>query len=175
MTWEAIKATPPGTIVAASLFFTLAVAGLAFSLAKLEFGKAARRRRRLRQALARAARARAAQQASLSPERIGVLPENELARLATFREYFDVDEPKGNTVTSVPSGWLGRVRFLWRRGYRGWLLASLIGAFSMATHFGAFWLIADGGWLGAAVVTLGSTVLMVAVCFWILEGLVGTK
>src|SRR5919205_1232619 len=86
-------------LLAAGTFIALAVAGLATALFKLEFGKAARRRRRLREALG-------------------------------------------------------------REGYAGWIIAALVGAFSMATHFGAYWLIAGGGWLGAALVTLCSTVVM---------------
>src|SRR5437667_341128 len=42
-------------VLAAAAFVALAVAGLAVALFKLEFGKAARRRRRLRTALARPA------------------------------------------------------------------------------------------------------------------------
>jgi hypothetical protein len=41
----------------------------------------------------------------------------------------------------------------------------------MATHFGLLWLVSGGGWAGAALVTLASTVAMVAVCVWLLLGL----
>ena len=72
-------------------------------------------------------------------------------------------------------GSIARLRRLWREGYAGWIIASLAGAFSMATHFGAYWLIAGGGWLGAAAITVGSTVVMVAICFWVVLGLAESR
>ena len=74
-----------------------------------------------------------------------------------------------------PVGWYARLRALWREGHAGWIIASCVGAFSMATHFGAYWLIAGGGWLGATAITLASTVVMVAICFWIVLGLVESR
>lgn len=68
-------------------------------------------------------------------------------------------------------GWWGQVRHAWREGYSGWVIACLVGSFSMATHFGAWWLIAGGGWAGAVLVTLFSTFVMVSTCAWIGLGL----
>jgi hypothetical protein len=64
---------------------------------------------------------------------------------------------------------------MWRDGHAGWIVAALLGAFSMATHFGAFWLIVGGGWLGAIVVTVVATAAMTAACLWVLLGLVSPR
>lgn len=168
MSWEALAATSSTTLLAASAFLVLALTGLAVALARVEFGKAARRRRRLHQALQRAERARAAARAEEA--RDGRLTPAEAARLAAFRARARtmVGEPL-ETITG-----LARVRALMRDGHSGWVWATLIGAFSMATHFGAYWLIAGGGWLGAALITMLGTAIMVALCLWVLLGLVGT-
>ena len=75
----------------------------------------------------------------------------------------------------LESGRAAHLRHAWREGYGGWIIACLAGSFSMATHFGAWWLIAGGGWLGAAVVTLGSTALMVLACAWVGLGLLNGR
>ena len=163
--WAIVHATPVETLLAASAIFTLALAALVVALAKTEFGKAARRRRRLRQALARSQRTRAL--AAAAARGAGGLTPEELARLEALRARAGLlaDEPLGR-----PSWWR-TLRSLWREGYAGWIIAALGGAFSMATHFGAFWLIAGGGWLGAILITLLATALMVAACVWIGLGL----
>src|SRR5919202_244476 len=148
-------------ILAAGGFVALALAGLVVALFKLELGKAARRRRRLRAALARAERARAATRNATT--RPGELTPEEARRLEALR-------PRARLLAGEPvrpPGFYGRLRALWREGHAGWRIASCVGAFSMATHFGAYWLIAGGGWLGATLVTLLSTAAMVAICFWI--------
>jgi hypothetical protein len=155
-------------LLGAQLFVVAAVAGLAIALFRLEIGTTARRRRRLRAALARAERARAAER---SGARAGDLSPAEAHRLEAFR-------PRARLMAGEPLGrigWIARLRRLWREGYAGWIIASLAGAFSMATHFGAYWLIAGGGWLGAALITLGSTLVMVALCFWVVLGLAETR
>ena len=168
MDWEALAATPPATLLAAGAFVVLALAGLGIALVRLEFGQAARRRRRLHQALQRAERARAAARAEQASP--GQLTPAEAARLHAFRARarLMVGEPL-ETITG-----LARVRAVMRDGHAGWVWATLIGAFSMATHFGAYWLIAGGGWPGAALVTLLGTAIMVALCLWVLVGLIGT-
>jgi hypothetical protein len=91
------------------------------------------------------------------------LSAQELARLASFRH-------RARMMAGEPLGqlrWWQQVRVAWKGGYAGWVLACLIGSFSMATHFGAYWLIVGGGWLGAIVITLFSTMVMVAACAWI--------
>jgi Flp pilus assembly protein TadB len=155
-------------LVGAAAFVALAVAGLGTALFKWEFSKAARRRRRLRTALARAERERAVRSAAAHA---GALTPEEARRLEAFR-------PKARLMADEPTrpvGWSARLRALWREGYAGWIIASLVGAFSMATHFGAYWLIAGGGWLGAGLVTLGSTVVMVAICLWVVLGLAESR
>lgn len=67
--------------------------------------------------------------------------------------------------------WWRKVQLIWRGGHSGWIIAALVGAFSMATHFGAFWLITGGGWLGATVITVLSTAVMVGACAWVMLGL----
>src|SRR5579883_3295942 len=158
VTWGELASTSAGTLLAAWAFLLLALAGLGLVLFKLELSPAARRRRRLQQALARAERRRAEQEAQ-ARSASGRLTPQELSRLAALRNQMRLAEER-----LTPPSWLDRLRFLWREGYSGWIIASLVGAFSMATHFGAFWLIAGGGWLGATLITLGSTVLMVAAC-----------
>jgi hypothetical protein len=162
-----------GSILAAAGFVAAALAALAVALHRLELGQGARRRRRLRQAMAAAERERARtarlQQATrASPE---PLSPRDLSRLAAFR-------PRARLMAGEPlgkPGWVAKLQHLWRDGHSGWIIAALVGAFSMATHFGAYWLIAGGGWLGATLVTLGSTVLMTAACFWVLLGLVSPR
>ena len=72
-------------------------------------------------------------------------------------------------------GWWAKLRLIWRGGYAGWIVAALVGAFSMATHFGMFWLVVGGGWLGAIVITLLSTAAMSLACVWIVLGLVNPR
>ena len=162
-----LAATPWHTLVVAGAFVALALVALGFALVRWELGQAARRRRRLRTALAQAERTRAAERSPVQP---GRLTPEEARRLEAFR-------PRARLMAGEPTGPLGtavRLRALWREGYSGWIIASFVGAFSMATHFGAYWLIAGGGWLGAALVTIGSTLVMVAVCLWVVMGLAGT-
>jgi hypothetical protein len=163
--WAALGSTSSESLLGAAAIFGAAVTLLGVTLFKTEFGKAARRRRRLRQALARAERARAASAAVRSA---GALTPTELVRLRTLRA--KAGDAGGTRQVAGPAWW-GKLRVLWRRGYAGLIVAVLIGAFSMATHFGAFWLIAGGGWPGAIAVTLLSTLLVVAVCIWIAAGL----
>lgn len=54
-----------------------------------------------------------------------------------------------------------------RRGLVPWTVASGVGAFSMATHFTVLWFAVGGGWLGAVLITLGSTFIMTAICVWL--------
>jgi hypothetical protein len=93
-------------------------------------------------------------------------------RLAAFRQ-------RARLMAGEPlerrDGWWHKLALLWRDGYSGWIIAALAGAFSMATHFGMWWLVAGGGWLGAALITLGSTVAMVAVGIWLMLGLIATR
>ena len=105
-----------------------------------------------------------------SPANAGGLSAEELARLNAFRA--TARYMAGESLEPVT--WWRKVRHAWRDGYAGWIVASLVGAFSMATHFGAYWLISGGGWLGAAAVTLLSTAAMVGVCAWIGLGLIAT-
>ncbi len=104
------------------------------------------------------------------PANAGGLSAEELARLNAFRA--TARYMAGESLEPVT--WWRKVRHAWRDGYAGWIVASLVGAFSMATHFGAYWLISGGGWLGAAAVTLLSTAAMVGVCAWIGLGLIAT-
>jgi hypothetical protein len=102
------------------------------------------------------------------PSRHAHLSAQELARLSAFRvrARFLTGEPL------EPPRWWQRMRLAWRHGYAGWIIAALAGSFSMATHFGAFWLITGGGWPGAIAITLLSTAIMVGLCAWIGLGLV---
>jgi hypothetical protein len=105
------------------------------------------------------------------PARHAHLNAAELARLSAFRS-------RARMMAGEPlvrPGLRAQLRHAWREGYAGWILACLAGSFSMATHFGAWWLIAGGGWLGAAVVTLGSTALMLWTCAWIGLGLLNGR
>lgn len=105
-----------------------------------------------------------------APTNAGGLSAEEVARLNAFRA--TARYMAGESMESVT--WWRKVRHAWRDGYAGWIVASLVGAFSMATHFGAYWLISGGGWLGAAAVTVLSTAAMVGVCAWIGLGLITT-
>ena len=95
----------------------------------------------------------------------------ELARLSAVRSRARLMEQE----TLSPPGWVAQVRHAWRGGYSGWILACLAGAFSMATHFGVWWLAAGGGMLGAVAVTLLCTVVMVVACAWIGLGLIAGR
>lgn len=95
----------------------------------------------------------------------------ELARLSAYRS-------RARMMAGEPliaPGLRAQLRHAWREGYAGWILACLAGSFSMATHFGAWWLISGGGWLGASVVTLGSTAIMLCACAWIGLGLLNGR
>jgi hypothetical protein len=164
--WAALTSTSSESLLAAAAIFGAAVTLLGVTLFKTEFGKAARRRRRLRQALARTERARAAAAAARSP--VAPTP----AEMVRLQRPAAKAGDTGGPSEAAGLAWWGKLRVLWRRGYAGLIVAVLIGAFSMATHFGAFWLIAGGGWPGAIAVTLLSTLLVVAVCIWIAAGLV---
>ncbi len=99
------------------------------------------------------------------------LSAQELARLSSFR-------PRARMMAGEPldgAGWWREVRLAWKDGYAGWVIACLLGSFSMATHFGAYWLITGGGWLGAIAITLLSTTLMVAACAWVGLGLISGR
>jgi hypothetical protein len=167
----AMLAESPGQAFLAAAFLVAAFAALGVTLAKTEFGKAARRRRHLYQRASQTARERAQRAAdavgAAAPAGAGGLTPADLARLARFR-------PRARMMRGEPleqPAWFGKLRLLWRDGYSGWIVASLAGAFSMATHFGLLWLVSGGGWAGAAVVTLASTAVMVTVCVWLLLGL----
>jgi len=105
---------------------------------------------------------------TMRPARHDHLTRQELARLSAYRARarLMVGEPL------VAPGWRAEVRHAWREGYAGWVIACLVGSFSMATHFGAWWLISGHGWAGAIVVTLLCTVVMVSTCAWIGLGLI---
>jgi hypothetical protein len=105
------------------------------------------------------------------PPNGGGLSAEQIARLNAFRA--KARFMAGETMESAT--WWRKIRYAWRDGYAGWIVASLLGAFSMATHFGAYWLILGGTWLGAIMVTLLSTLTLVAVCAWIGLGLVSTR
>ena len=92
----------------------------------------------------------------------------ELARLSAVRS-------RARLMEEAPldsPGWWAQLRHAWRGGYSGWILACLAGAFSMATHFGVWWLAAGGDILGAVAVTLVCTAVMVTACAWIGLGLI---
>lgn len=188
---RALVETPVELVVAALVFFVASVTILLTGLAKTEFGPAARRRRNLRQAAARAQRARStagsvdargsgategargdSDAAHHSSNAVtGRITAAEAQRLAPLRARAAYIE---HHPTRPRPFWL-RVRILWRSGYAGWIAAILIGSFSMATHFGAYWLIAGGGWLGAIGITLLSTGMMVFIGGWIGLGLVDSR
>jgi hypothetical protein len=154
----------PQTLVLAVVILGLLLAALAVALSKIEFGQEARSRRQAQRAMATA---RARRQAPTASRGSGELSPADLARLDVFR-------PRARLMAGEPTGlpgWWRKLQLIWRDGHAGWIIASLVGAFSMATHFGAFWLIAGGGWLGATVITILSTLVMVAACLWILMGL----
>jgi hypothetical protein len=160
------------TIVQAGVILGLLLSALGLALARLEFGAAARRRRRARQELEaverrRRAAVRHAQTRAAVDD--GELSAADLARLDAFR-------PRARMMADEPTGivaWWRKVQLIWHGGHAGWIVACLLGSFSMATHFGAFWLITGGGWPGAIVVTVLSTGAMVACCAWIMLGLIG--
>jgi hypothetical protein len=105
------------------------------------------------------------------PTRHAHLSPSQLARLSAFRA-------RARLMTGEPlraPGLRGQLQHAWRDGHTGWIIACLAGSFSMATHFGAWWLIAGGGWLGAALVTLGCTGLMLWTCAWIGLGLLNGR
>jgi hypothetical protein len=105
------------------------------------------------------------------PARHEHLSAAELARLSAIRSRAQLMEE----APLNPPGWPAQLRHAWRNGYSGWILACLAGAFSMATHFGVWWLAAGGGMAGAVAVTLVCTVLMVAACAWIGLGLIAGR
>ena len=99
------------------------------------------------------------------------LSAKELSRLSSFR-------PRARLMAGEPlggAGWWQEVRMAWSEGYAGWVIACLLGSFSMATHFGAYWMISGGGWLGAIAITLLSTGLMVTACAWVGLGLISGR
>jgi hypothetical protein len=162
----------PETVVQAGAILGLLLTFLAVALSRLEFGAGARRRRERRRAHEafehqRRADARAARRRTAVAD--GDLSPTELARLDAFR-------PRARLMADEPTGlvaWWRKVKLIWYGGHAGWIVAALLGSFSMATHFGAFWLITGGGWVGAAAITLLSTFGMVACCAWIMFGLIG--
>ena len=105
------------------------------------------------------------------PARHEHLSAAELARLAAVRSRATLMEK----AEVNPPGWMAQLRHAWRGGYSGWILACLAGAFSMATHFGVWWLAAGGGMLGAVAVTLVCTAVMVIACAWIGLGLIAGR
>ncbi len=102
------------------------------------------------------------------PARHAHLNAGELARLAAYRNRARL--MAGESLQ--PAGTWRKVRYAWKEGYAGWVIACLAGSFSMATHFGAYWLIAGGGWPGAIAITLLSTGVMVWACAWVGLGLI---
>jgi hypothetical protein len=164
----------PGTILQAGAILGLLLSVLAVTLTRLEFGPAARRRRtarRIEQAAARQRRAAArARQSAVGNTAVatGELSPADLARLDAFR-------PRARLMADEPVGlvaWWRKLRLIWQEGHMGWVIAALVGSFSMATHFGAFWLITGGGWIGATAITVHSTAAMVGACAWIIVGLI---
>ena len=113
----------------------------------------------------------AEQARGVRPARHEHLSAAELARLSAIRSRARLMEEAPLTTPS----WLAQLRHAWRGGYSGWILACLAGAFSMATHFGVWWLAAGGGMAGAVVVTLLCTALMVLACAWIGLGLIAGR
>jgi hypothetical protein len=169
--WDGVA---PSTILQAGAILGLLLSILAVILTRQEFGPAARRRRKARQleqAAARERRATArAKQAAIGSTAVatGELSPADLARLDAFR-------PRARLMADEPMGlvaWWRRLQLIWHQGHIGWVIAALLGSFSMATHFGAFWLITGGGWLGATVITVLSTAAMVGACAWIIVGLI---
>jgi hypothetical protein len=162
----------PGTIFQAGAILGLFLTILAVTLTRLEFGSAARRRRRARrieQAAARERRAAARQSAAGNTiVAMGELSPADLARLDAFR-------PRARLMADEPVGlvaWWRKLQLIWHEGHMGWVIAALLGSFSMATHFGAYWLITGGGWVGATAITVLSTVAMVGACAWVIVGLI---
>lgn len=152
--WSALLASPAEIVGVALAAVALAVAGLGLAIYKVEGAGEPR--------------------TPPSPARPVHAPQHrhlsatELTRLAAFR-------PRARLMAGEPLKpirWWRKIRLAWKDGYAGWILACLAGAFSMATHFGAFWLIAGGGWPGAIAITLLSTAVMVALCAWIGVGLI---
>lgn len=165
----------PGQAFLAAAFLVAALGALGVTVAKTEFGKAARRRRRLHQMASQASRERAHRAVDAvggtGPAAANGLTPHDLARLTRFR-------PRARLMRGEPleqPAWVAKLRLLWRDGYAGWIVAALAGAFSMATHFGMLWLVTGGGWTGAVVVTVASTAAMVAVCIWLLLGLIPSR
>ena len=155
--WSALLETPLHAALAALAAVCVALAGLGAAIYAVERGEAA------------APRATPAPQGR--PARHAHLSAAELARLNAFR-------PRARFMAGEPlerASWRRQVKLAWREGYGGWVIACLLGSFSMATHFGAYWLIAGGGWLGAIAVTLGSTAVMVAACAWVGLGLISGR
>lgn len=161
-----------GTLLQAGAILGLLLSTLVVTLFRMEFSEGARRRRQERRMLEAAERQRraaayAARMRTVVAE--GELTPADLARLDAFR-------PRARLMADEPTGlvaWWRKVQLIWHGGHAGWIVAALLGSFSMATHFGAFWLITGGGWLGAAVITVLSTIAMVACCAWIMLGLIG--
>jgi hypothetical protein len=99
------------------------------------------------------------------------LSAGDLSRLSAFRARARLLE--GEPLHAP--GWAAQLRRAWRQGYSGWIVACLAGAFSMATHFGVWWLAAGGGWPGAVLITFVSTAVMVSACAWIGLGLIAGR
>lgn len=166
--WAAVPSLVPalaGTTADALFFAALVLAAL---LAALGIAvHLTERAPRTRQAAALAPGAVAVSR----PARHRHLNTQELTRLSAFRA-------RARLMAGEPlraPGWVGTVRYAWQQGYSGWIVACLAGSFSMATHFGVWWFAAGGAWLGAILVTLLCTVVMVAACAWIGLGLVAGR
>ncbi len=131
--------------------------GLLIALAAALKGMPARRRGRVPSPGER--------RAALEPRRVGGSTDTSLTledvrRLVAFRRRVpDLQgEPLG-PVTLTQRWSAAR-----RRGALAWAAAAGAGAFSMATHFIVLWLALGGGWAGAAIMTVFSTIAMTGVC-----------
>jgi hypothetical protein len=103
--------------------------------------------------------------AALEPRRVGggsdtSLTLEDVRRLVAFRRRLpDLHGEPIGPVTFIQRWSAAR-----RRGVVAWAAAASAGAFSMATHFIVLWLALGGGWVGAAIMTVVSTIAMTGVC-----------
>ena len=136
----------------------LVAVGLLIALAAFLKGMPTRRRGRVLSAGER--------RAALEPRRVGggvvdtSLTLDDVRRLVAFRRR--LPELHGEPVG--PITFAQRWSAARRRGVIAWAAAAGAGAFSMATHFIVLWLATGGGWVGAAVMTVVSTIAMTGIC-----------
>lgn len=135
----------------------LIASGLVIALAAFVKGKPSRRRGRVLSATER--------RAALEPRRVGggldtSLTLDDIRRLVAFRRR--IPDLQGEPIG--PMTFAQRWSAARRRGIFAWGAAAGAGAFSMATHFIVLWLALGGGWVGAAVMTMVSTIVMTGIC-----------